>query len=183
MNQLQVRYENVDNVNAFLKDLPDPYLVRKGDITLSSEERTSLRYIRNNLDTLMLRAIYRNEKINYSLAKKENEWLQLTDTEEKIEVMKVRCKGISIQLGDVPIRAMDDIYQQSRKFSEFPSATSLLKSWNAIRGDYTQSEKKTIRGFLDKPENVHTDQDRDDSLSAKDEMFEELIKAGIYSRK
>ena len=159
MGQLQTRFENVENINSFLKSLPDSYQVSTGRVKLSSEDRSALRNLRDNIDNLMLNAIFRNEKINYSLAKKEFEWMDMTNTQEKLDIMKVRCQGILLQLGDIPLRAIDDMYMQSRKFSEFPTATSLLKSWNAIRGDYSESEKKKIKGFLSKPDDMHTRED------------------------
>ena len=133
----------------------------------------------NNLEDLKLKKIFINSKMNYSLANKEGLYIEETSAESDRELFEFKCKGVSLQLGDIPIKAIDAIYTHARGFNEFPSVTGLKKSWRSIERDYRKSERSTIRAYLVKPDpNKLSERDR----AGKEEAFEEMVKMGIYKR-
>lgn len=154
MSELIKIHENTKQLCDYIKSLPDLNEIKLGNAKLSSEQAMTLRRYRNDIPNLMANKVWLNMKLNYAFSNREAEFQEMQKSEVAKEAFKIKAYGLANQLWEIPLKAIDAVFAQSRKFSEFPSATSLLKSWNAIKGDYADSERTIIRAYLTKRDNL-----------------------------
>lgn len=177
MSELITLDEKTKGICEFLKTLPDKNEIKLGNQKLSSEQAIKLRNYRNNIPDIMANKVWVNMKMNYAFAHREGDWQQLVKDESGKELMKFKAYGLANQLWEVPLKAIDAVFAQSRKFTEFPSVTSLLKSWNAIKGDYSETEKETIRAYLTKSDDLYN------RPNTKNEMYDYFREIGLIKEK